>query len=377
MKLIFTNDIGVNLDSANLMSFYFLKENYSCEVWDVSEIYDKKGTVKNIDEAISIDTLEEFELGLEKSVQEQKVIIITNMIEKAWKKLQGIAKKYGVPVISMQKNNFIDLLQAEMATDMYIKLPIKRRIGCLIKKYKLTRFLYSRIKNANVKFDYLISAYNSKPETVKKFVRGHNVKYDEYLAGMNSPNIIGEKYILFIDCALCYHPIDYNKPDCNFSSEHYLRQLNRYFNLIEDKYKMPVVISLHPVSCERLSSEMFGGRHVLYGKTALLIQHATFAISHFSTSLINVVLAKKPAIIVSSFEIEHSDRRYVQVYAEVFAKLCGFSKDSLDNPTLPEVGVDVIKYNSFIEKYLIDTSQMNNSNSEIILNLLKKIEREL
>lgn len=376
MKLVFMNDIGVNLDSANLMSFYFLREYYPHEVWDLSGIYDKKGTVKNINEAIPIDTLAEFEEKLAENVNEQKVVIITNMIERSWKKIDWIAKKYHVPVVSTQKNNFIDLLQSKVASDMSISVPIRKRLGCLIKKYKLTRYWYNKAKNADIKYDYLISAYNSKPETVKNFVRAHNVKYDEYLANLNSEDIIGGKYILFIDCSLCYHPIDYNKPDPNFRVEHYLDQLNRYFDLIEQKYKAPVVISLHPVSYEHLTSEMFYGRPVLYGKTAQLIQHAEFVISHFSTSLINVVLANKPAIILSSTEIEHSDRKHTQVYANTFAKLCAFAKDSLDNPALPEAIVSSNKYEKFIEKYLVDINRKEMLNSEIVLDLLKQIECE-
>ena len=52
MKILFMNDIGVNLDSANLMSFYMLKDYYEYEVWDLSPIFGTTGTIKNIDEAI-------------------------------------------------------------------------------------------------------------------------------------------------------------------------------------------------------------------------------------------------------------------------------------------------------------------------------------
>lgn len=376
MKIIFTNDIGVNLDSANLMCFYFLKDYYPYEVWDVSEIFNRKGAVKNIDEAISVDTIKEFEQKLTDEVKVQKVVIITNMVEKPWKKLSSIAKRYNVPVISTQKNSFYEMLQSMAASDLSINIPIRNRVGSLIRKYRLTRYLYNKARKADVKYDYLVGAYNSKPETAKKFVKSHNVKYDEYLSNRNSENVIGEKYILFIDCALCYHPIDFNKPDPNFSAEHYIQQLNHYFDLVEQKYKMPVVISLHPVSFKSLSSETFGGRKVSCGNTAQLIHHAEFTISHFSTSLINVIFEKKPAVIISSKEVISSERRYTQAVANVFAKLCCFAKDSLDNPSLPTPSVKKEKYDKFIDKYLIDSSRKDMSNGEIILDLLKQIEHE-
>lgn len=376
MKLIFTNNIGVNLDSANLMSFYFLKDYYPYEVWDVSEIYGQKGTVKNIDEACAVDTIEEFEKRLSECVKEQKTVIITNMVERPWKKIANIAKKYGVPVICTQKNSFYDMLESMASCDLSIKMPLRHRIGGIIRGNRITRTLYNKVKKADVKYDYLVGSYNTKPETTKKFVKSHNVKYDEYLSNKDSTNIIGEKYILFIDCALCYHPIDFDKSDPNFNVDHYIRQLNHYFDLVEQKYGMPVVISLHPVSYEILTSKKLGGRKVSYGKTAQLIHHAEFIISHFSTSLINVILEKKPSVIISSNEINNSDRRYTLAVANVFAKKCGFSKDSLDSPALPKAKVNEGKYDSFTEKYLINFNKKNISNGEILLNLLRTVELE-
>ena len=373
MKLIFTNDIGVNIDSANLMNYYFLREYYENEVWDVSNIFGRKGTVTNIDEAVPVDTTEEFENRLAKEAKKQKIVIITNMVERPWKKLAPIAKKLNVPVISTQKNNFFDLLTSKAVTDFSIRIPFKKRLSGMIRKFGITRRLYGKWRKTDVKYDYLISAYNPKPETTKCFVKAHNVKYDEYLKNRDSENIIGKKYILFIDCALCYHPLDFSKPDPNFNADHYLKQLNDYFDAIEEKYNLPVVISLHPVSYQRLTAETFNGRQISYGKTAQLIQHAELVLSHFSTSLINVVLSKKPAIILWSEEIIRSDRNNPQINAFAFAKMCGFALDSLDKPKLPQATVNDKKYDEFIEKYLVDSRRPNKTNAQIIVELLETI----
>lgn len=374
MKILFMNDIGVNLDSANLMSFYMLKDYYEYEVWDLSPIFGVTGTIKNIDEAITINSIDIFKRRLIDCRKCEEIVIITNMVERPWKKLQAIAQSLKIPVICTQKNNFFDILKAELATDFSISIPAKKRLGYLILKFSLTRKIYNYLTHRNAKYDYLISAYNSKPETVKNFVRAHNVKYDEYLQNINSNNIVGEKYILFIDSSLCYHPIDFKKEDPLFNSDHYIQQLNRYFEKLEKKYNLPVVIALHPVSVERLNESDFDGRKLIYGKTTQLIHHAEFVVSHYSTSLINAVLAKKPVIIVSSREIEGSLRGRQQSWANAFAKMCGFNKDSLDIPVLPKATVDLIKYESFIEKYLINSECPDTSNAMILLNLLHELE---
>ena len=106
MKLIFMNDIGVNLDSANLMSFYFLKEYYSYEVWDLSPIFEVEGAIKNIEEAERISSISIFKERLAELVKSEQIVIITNMVEAPWRKLAPIAKSCTVPVICTQKNKF-------------------------------------------------------------------------------------------------------------------------------------------------------------------------------------------------------------------------------------------------------------------------------
>lgn len=54
--------------------------------------------------------------------------------------------------------------------------------------------------------------------------------------------------------------------------------------------------------------------------------------------------------------------------------MCGFNKDSLDIPVLPKATVDLIKYESFIEKYLINSECPDTSNAMILLNLLHELE---
>lgn len=376
MKLIFMNDIGVNLDSANLMSFYTLRKYYNYEVWDLSPIYGVSGTVKNIPEAVQVLSINEFSSKLNALVKDEKIVIITNMVEKPWKKLEHIVKKLQIPVICTQKNNFFDILRSNLAVDFTIKISCMKRVAYLILKYRLTRSILSIVTKENVKFDYLISAYNSKPETVKHFIKAHNVKYDEFLLNRESANIVNRKYILFIDSSVYYHPIDFAKPDNVFRPDYYLEQINHYFDLIEVKCGLPVVIALHPVSTEKLSSESFNGRETYYGKTAQLIQHAEFVMSHYSTSLINAVFAEKPVTVLSSKNIEKSLRKRQQSWALIFAKMCGFTMDSLDSPSVQIPQVDHEKYTAFMDKYLRNKECLDKPNSKIILELLRKIEYE-
>lgn len=376
MKVLFINNSGFSKITAELTFLEYIGQYYEHEVWDLSPIYNKPGAFQNIDKAIQIKNFSDFEQNIKNEVKKDNVVIVTNMIQSAYNLIYDTVKKYDIPVIDTQKNNFMNFLERKSAFVFDIKMPLIVRLHRMLNNSKLVRSVNKKIKYRGVKFDYLLSAYNFSPEEVVNFIKTHNVKYDEYLKYKKSDSIVNGKYILFIDSATYFHPNDYSKNDPNFNPEHHLEQLNNYFNQIESKYKIPVVISLHPCSVGRLSTKEFNGRQVTYSKTALLIQHAEFIVSFFSTSLINVVLADKPSIIITSKEIEKSERKNQEVCAFAFAKICGFNRDSLDVPKLPEPLIDIRKYKRFKEDFLVNTEKRDISNGEMLLELLKSLEEK-
>ena len=367
------NNSGFSKITAELNCVDFLKKYYQYQIWDLSIIDNKYGTFQNIDEAISIKDLHEFEERLSAEVKSDKIVIITNMVLRSYVKFYKIIQKYNITVISTQKNNFGCFLDRKGAFVTRIQMPLKKRIKKVLNNISFFRTIYKAFLYKGIKFDYQLSAYNFTPEEVSHFIKGHNIKYDEYLRNKDKTSPLDMEYILYIDCATCYHPIDY-KNDTIFNPSHHLSQLNEYFTLIEKQYSLPIVISLHPCSVGRLSSESFNGRKVVYSDTALYIQHSTFVISFFSTSLINVVLAHKPSLILTSFEIEHTDRRNPEIFAFCLAKQCGFKIDSLDSPKLPTPEVDKSKYDLFTKKYLVNQDLSDKSNGEILLDLIRRIE---
>lgn len=374
MKIIIMNNSGVSKITAELTSYDTIRKHYNCEVWDLSHFYDKKGTFVNIEEALSVENISEFEQRIQELATKDRVVVVTNMVLSAYSKVYYILKKYGVVVIDVQKNNFMSFLERKTAFNFKIKLPVKERVKRILNNYRVVRYLDKLQKYHGIKFDYFLSAFNFSPEEVKEFVKTHNVKYDEYLKYKDSDSPETGEYILFIDSATCYHPVDYKGEDPNFDVQHHLAQLNQYFDFLERKYSVPVIISLHPCSFGHLTESTFNGRKLTYSETAYYIQHAKFVVSFFSTSLINVVLAHKPSLILTSDEVEKSRRGKQEECAFAFAKLCDFTIDSMDEPVFPDPIVNSEKYDKFINSYLVNEEKSNSSNAEMIIELLKIIE---
>ena len=75
-------------------------------------------------------------------------------------------------------------------------------------------------------------------------------------------------------------------------SSTYYNELNKYFDLIENKFELKVVIAAHPKS--NYNKDFFCGREVYQNKTHELAKDCEFAIAHYSTSVAFPVLYKKP-----------------------------------------------------------------------------------
>lgn len=109
--------------------------------------------------------------------------------------------------------------------------------------------------------------------------------YDDYLHMRDAPRLIDEQYILFLDEYLPFHPDAALFGMKNIKADDYYRQLNSYFDRVEQQFKMPVVIAAHPKALKYQTETFFDGRDVYFGKSALLSRDAYYVIAHNSTSI--------------------------------------------------------------------------------------------
>ena len=136
--------------------------------------------------------------------------------------------------------------------------------------------------------------YWSNLAKVKIFTAGHAFFKSKSILC----DLIYDKYILFLDDCLS-DSFDFklgHKKVINNKRE-YLRNLNLFFNRIEKKFNMKVVIAAHPNGIEYDSySNNFGNRKVFFNKSSELSANCYLAITHYSRSIEFPVLYKKPII---------------------------------------------------------------------------------
>ena len=134
-------------------------------------------------------------------------------------------------------------------------------------------------------------------------VWAHTLDYDLYLEYVlrSSRFQVSTKYAVFLDEFFPLHP-DFcvseslKKPYGDYLQ--YYREMNKIFDIIEDKLGVPVVIAAHPKSSYENMPPMFADRQVIKGKTTDLVAGADYVLAHASTSVNFAVLFNKPILFI-------------------------------------------------------------------------------
>lgn len=127
--------------------------------------------------------------------------------------------------------------------------------------------------------------------------------YEKYLAieKANEPTLIEGKYVVYIDQYFPVHPhLQVENPhlDCKALAQPYYESLNRFFDKVESQYNCKVVIAGHPVANYQVNP--FGGRQIVYFKTAELVKHCLAVCMHTSYSISYMVLYNKPICLMTN-----------------------------------------------------------------------------
>lgn len=366
MKVLFLTSVPFSEQHEISLNVKNISEKYDVEKWDLSPIY-KTTANRNFIPASDvkmIDSLESFEEHLRDEAQRDNVLIVTDILLYNLKIIYSAIKKYPIDIVTINKEIMAAwIIQNGILCEKLRFSSLIPKMKAALKQSKLTSGLISRLKCGNCRYDYVLASANIQPNAGKKFFQIHHVKYDEFLAQIKSEDLVGEKYILFIESGLTSHPMLKGKSR-QLDERVYLKQINDYFDQLEEKTGMQVVVALHPKSI--FAPGAFNTRLVFQGKTSQLIQHCEYIVSHGSTSFINAVLANKPIKVLTSYEIENSASNSIVAYGLGFAKLLDLEVVDLNHVKLNDFVVNQKAYESFKQKYVINMEHRDKTNKELI-----------
>jgi len=128
----------------------------------------------------------------------------------------------------------------------------------------------------------------------------NTVDFDRIIHIKGQEPLIKNRYAVFVDEYVPYHPdaiiVNMETPP----AEVYYREINIFFDLLEKQYELDVVIAAHPKALKYHEENPFNKRKIIFSKTPELIKDAQFMMTHYSTCVGIATLFKVPMVFLAS-----------------------------------------------------------------------------
>jgi hypothetical protein len=201
----------------------------------------------------------------------------------------------------------------------------------------------------------------------------HNTDYDNYLGGKDV-KCIEKNTAVFIDEYYPFHPdFFYSGVKPPVTAEQYYPKLNKLFDKVEKDLGLEVVIAAHPRSNYEKHPDFFAGRCCSRGRTATLIRESKLILAHSSTALSVANIYYKPAIFLTSKELDKSwVRTWIWNMADWFGKKPIFVETADEIDWKNEMNVNKEAYDKYCQAYIKTKGSEELPRSQIIANRLKR-----
>lgn len=138
----------------------------------------------------------------------------------------------------------------------------------------------------------------------------HSMDYDIFLSALQPEKESDRKRTaVFLDEYYPFHPdYAYGNSSSPVSADRYYPQMCRFFEDLEERFSLTVVIAAHPRSEYEKHPDYFEGRRVVRGKTIELVRDSELVLTHASTAVSFPVLFRKPLMFIT--DGEQSESRY-------------------------------------------------------------------
>ena len=195
--------------------------------------------------------------------------------------------------------------------------------------------------------------------------------YDNYLIHKNDEPCIKGKYICFVETGFGLHPDEHYFEDKFYEDNNlWQKKLCGFFDAVEKKYGMPVVIAVHPKI--EYPEDAFGGRKKIKYQTLNLVLNSEFVIQDASNSLSFSVIANKK---IGFAVTEEFWRRYKQIMNQI-SDLVGLPVFNIDKQKFDDFEPAQLKEDnrkSYMYSLLCSEETKDKLSSDLIIEFFSKI----
>lgn len=228
------------------------------------------------------------------------------------------------------------------------------------------------IKNSPIVMSYL-KKYGMSPSAIMPI---NSRDYDTYLEYMRETAqvVTSAEICVFLDEDHTNHP-DYSVFGITPLNEaEYTSSMNHFFDCVEKKTGLSVVIAAHPKSRFSAENHPYGNRTFTQGNTVQLVAKSKMVIAHSSTSISYPVLFCKPIVLAVTSEMKSRIDMIKAVKA--FASELGLipiDVDCADEVSVFEIELERhIDYKSYLHRYVKNMEPVNKILCEIVADVARK-----
>ena len=191
------------------------------------------------------------------------------------------------------------------------------------------------------------------------------------------PNLINEKYCVYVDESIIYSPDRalfndnvVNSKQKNLSNsacdnfELFLTNMCSVFKIIEKKLECKIVIACSG-KYKYMDESIYGGRKMIYGSTHQLIKNSEIVIGHNSTGLYQAIIDKKNIIAFTDSTLSSYKNSQTLAFAKML-NVRAFETSSFQDKDLDNLNSDFSEYIKIEERYFKERNTINDYRQEII-----------
>lgn len=342
------------------------------ELVDLNELFFKRKVTQTYDNIKSISTYNELDEYIKSNANVQTIFNVQIHYETRFWKLFRILTKYNCkisifeigyqPYISTFSNKYLKYLQNPIAL---VKRVYDLVLDRILIKFKFINLIYDvRFTAGEVAFE-LASQQRSK-----EIIQINYVDYEYNKA--NKIKFQNKDYFIFLDINLINRHDEIFaviKNSSGFDSNKYLENLNNFFDKVEEKFNVEVIIAAHPKS--NYSQNEFANRKIIKDDTVSLVRSAQAVISHHSTSISYAVLNKKPLIFIYDESIK-SNFENVYIFTKTFANYLQMPFLNIDLEGIEAIlSIVESKYDEYKYDFLTTRNSEQFTNKQIIEGFIK------
>lgn len=358
-----------------------VSNSFNTEYWDVSNLYFhdlKLPDMVNRNYVRRFDNFKKFYDAI--SAEDIENTVFIPLITYGWPsiKLYEVLTKYKCKIFSYCASvplSYSGLTFERILSNLNFGF-FKKIFRYLLRKLSILCLRFGIIKYPDTVF-VMGSRFVSLQERSSRVIHINSADYDRYMLVRNkTEKLVTYKYCVFLDDYLIDHPdlklLNIKPAD---PAEYYNR-LNEFFDAIEKRFSLKVIIAAHPKSDYK--DNCFGGRQIYRSKTNELVKDCEFAITTLSTAINYPVLYKKPIILfftdglAKKYSIFSCRAYVIRMAKELDCPVYNINRIRDEDIVIKDP--DVKKYDDWKYNYLTSRESGSKSSKDIVIDYLKNFK---